>query len=208
MKNMLKPNEGSGKQFGRILCLISVLLIAVQVPPVFPADQMSTMPMGAVPGNQGTQGPGPSMSQQPVPGPGWGWGSQQPGMNPMMGGGMGPMMGSGMDGGCMGGMMGNAMGGGGMGGMMGNAPAGAMGGAGGMGMNMDQPMTMREILYILSMQDALQILRDVLSIQERILDSNRPQEKKALLRELKNAQDRLTKLSSDYREMIAGKNTQ
>jgi sulfite reductase beta subunit-like hemoprotein len=95
--------------------------------------------------------------------------------------------------------------GGGMGAMTGNAMGGA---SAGMGMNMDQPMTMREILYILSMQDALQVLRDVLSIQERLLESNRPDDKKALLRELKNAQDRLTKLSSDYRGMIAGKNTQ
>lgn len=200
MKNELKSNEGSGKRFARVFCLISLLIIAVQVPPAFSADQMGNMPMGPAPGGPGTQGPGPWTSQQPVQGPGWGWGAQQPGMNPMMGGGMGGMTG----GGCMGGMMGSSMGGG-MGAMTGNAMGGA---SAGMAMNMDQPMTMREILYILSMQDALQVLKDVLSIQERILESNRPDDKKALLRELKNAQDRLTKLSSDYRGMIAGKNTQ
>jgi hypothetical protein len=196
MKNMSESSEGSGKRLGWIFCLIFLLIITVQVPLVFPADQMGNMPMGAAPGSSGTPGPSPWTSQQPGQGPGWGWGMQQQGMNPMMGGGG------------MGGMMGNAMGGGCMGGMMGNAMGGTTGISGGMGMNMDQPMTMREILYILSMQDALQILRDVLSIQEKILEGNRPQDKKTLLRELKSAQDRLTKLSGDYRGMIAGKNMQ
>jgi hypothetical protein len=205
MKNRSKSNEGSGKRSGWICCLIFLLIITFQASPVFPADQMGTMPMDAAPGSPATQSPGSGTNQQSVQGTGWGWGTQQPGMNPMMGGGgMGGMMGSGMGGGCMGGM-GNAMGSGNMGGMMGNTMGGT---AGGMGMNMDQPMTMREILYILSMQDALQIIKDVLSIQGKILESDRGQDKKALLRDLKSAQDRLTKLSGDYRGMIAGKNMQ
>jgi hypothetical protein len=203
MKNRSKSNEGSGKRLGWICCLIFLLIITFQVSPVFPADQMGTMPMGAAPGSPAAQSPGSGTNQQSVQGTGWGWGTQQPGMNPMMGGGcMSGMMGSAMGTGNTGGMMGNAMGGGCMGGMMGNTMGGT---TGGMGMNMDQPMTMREILYILSMQDALQIIKDVVNIQGKILESDRAQDKKALLRELKNAQDRLTKLSSDYRGMITGK---
>lgn len=124
----------------------------------------------------GTQG----TTNQPAQGIGWGW--QQPLET------MGPMTGYG------------GMGCGGMSGMM-----GGMMGQGGMGMNMDQPMTMREILYILSMQDTLQIVKDVLSIQEKILTSNSQKDKGALLKEIKSAQERLTKLLSDYRGMLTGK---
>ena len=95
------------------------------------------------------------------------------------------------------------MGCGGMSSMMGMS--GMQMGQGGTAMNMDQPMSMREILYILSMQDALQIVKDVISIQEKILAGNGQRDRSALLKELKGTQERLTKLLSDYRGMLTGR---
>ncbi len=98
----------------------------------------------------------------------------------------------------------------GMGCMMGGMPMGGMNGmsgmsgisaTGGMGHTMDQGLTMREIVYIVSMQDALQVLSDMIQFQERVIESTGPK-KDDLRKELAKMKDKTQKLSSDYRAIL------
>jgi hypothetical protein len=96
--------------------------------------------------------------------------------------------------GCMGGM-------GGMGHMMG----------GGMNMstssmnhNMDQGLTMREVLYIMSMQDALQAITDLIQVQEKLMGSVTPAERESVRQELKRIKEKTRKIALDYRGVLSG----
>ena len=88
---------------------------------------------------------------------------------------------------------------GGMGGM--NNMSGMSVGMGGMGHTMDQGLTMKEIVYIISMQDALQVVNDMLRIQEKLLDSQTPN-KDDLRRQLAQLGEKTRKLMADYRGML------
>lgn len=114
-----------------------------------------------------------------------GMGCMMSGMNGMSG--MGGMNGMGM-----GNMRGMGMGGMGMG--MPNAqPA--------MGHTMDQGLTMKEVVYIVSMQDALQLMTEMIRIQEKLLDNTNPN-KDALRKELAQVKEKTAKLIADYRGMM------
>ena len=115
---------------------------------------------------------------------------------------MGNMGGMGM--GNMGGMgMGNmGMGGMGMGGM--NMPQGTMNmPQSGLGHTMDQGLTMKEIVFIVSMQDALQLMSDMIRIQEQLMDASTSSQKKTELRQdLAQVKEKTRKLIADYRGML------
>ncbi len=76
-------------------------------------------------------------------------------------------------------------------------------GAGGMG-TADQGLTMREVLYIMSLQDAMQVIADLLAVQERLIDP-KPPEKESLRREMVRIKERTRKISDDYREVLSGR---
>ena len=195
LKTQRPAKKRRGITFIAVICSISFV-------------SFSSVPSADVPGNvpgRGSAG-GEGIPQSiPAPGPQTnlfsgqvsGWGPQQPwgAMNPQMGGGSGGMGCGGMTG--MSGMMGM----GGQPNAMGNMPLGT----GGTTMNMDQPLTMREILYILSMQDAIQMIKDLVRLQQKALEGNSPKGKPALVKELKGIEERLAKLLSDYRVMLSGK---
>jgi hypothetical protein len=97
---------------------------------------------------------------------------------------------------------------------MGGMGCGGMG-MGGMGMgmqsyqpqlghNMDQGLTMRDTLYIISMQDALQLVLDMARIQEKVMGNVSAREKEALRREIEQLKEKTKKLMQEYRGYISG----
>ncbi len=93
---------------------------------------------------------------------------------------------------------------GGMGCMMGGmnmSGMSGMGGTGGMGHTMDQGLTMREIVYIVSMQDALQVLNDIIQFQEKVIENAGPK-KEGMRKELAQMKEKTQKLASDYRSIL------
>ena len=171
-----------------------------QMPQVFPAQPGTgqgtfqgypRMPMMGMGGMTGMSGPAattadPAASQvlqnfppQPAIGQGTWQGYQQAPMTGM--GGMG----------CMGGM-GNMMGG------------GMNMSASGMNHNMDQGLTMREVLYIMSMQDALQAITDMIQVQEKLMGNVSPAEKESARQELKRIKEKTRKIALDYRGVLSG----
>lgn len=111
------------------------------------------------------------------------------------------------------GMMGNMGGMGNMGMGMGNMGMG-MGGMNmpqgnmtmpqsGLGHTMDQGLTMKEIVFIVSMQDALQLMSDMIRIQEQLMDTNTSNQKKDdLKQDLAQIKEKTRKLMADYRGML------
>ncbi len=147
----------------------------------------------SMPGMQTGQYPTQSQPTWPMPMQGqWGQYPQTAGM-----GGMG-----------CGGMNMGAMGGMGCGGMgMGGMNMGGMGmqtSAQQMGHYMDQGLTMRDTLFILSMQDALQLVMDMARIQEKMMESASAREKEKLRKEIEQLRDRTKKVMQDYRGYMAG----
>lgn len=67
------------------------------------------------------------------------------------------------------------------------------------GDNMDPGITPREAVYILSMQDALQIIQDITQVQEKLLSGASPADKDSLRHELKGINERARRLSRDFR---------
>jgi hypothetical protein len=160
--------------------------------------RMSMMGMGGMTGmsgpaaatvdpaaSQAPQQPPQNFPPQPAIGQGAWQGYQQAPMTGM--GGMG----------CMGGMSGM----GGMGSMMGG---GMNMSASGMNHNMDQGLTMREVLYIMSMQDALQAITDVIQVQEKLMGNVSPAEKESARQELKRIKEKTRKIALDYRGVLSG----
>ena len=83
-------------------------------------------------------------------------------------------------------------------------PAASMGGMGSTGRGSDQGLTMREVLYILSLQDALQVMTELLAIQEKLLADPKASEKESLRKELTRIKGQVRKISADYREVLSG----
>jgi hypothetical protein len=65
--------------------------------------------------------------------------------------------------------------------------------------NMDLGLTAREVFYILSMQDAMQLLTDMILIQEKLISGVGPAEKESIRQDLKRIREALRKIGSDYR---------
>jgi hypothetical protein len=78
-------------------------------------------------------------------------------------------------------------------------PMGAMGTR-----SMDQGLTMREVLYILSIQDALQVMAELLAIQEKLIAGPKGLEKEQLQKELTQIKERVRRITGDYREVMSG----
>jgi hypothetical protein len=69
---------------------------------------------------------------------------------------------------------------------------------------MDQGLTMREVLYILSIQDALQVMAELLAIQEKLIAGPKGLEKEQLQKELTQIKERVRRITGDYREVMSG----
>lgn len=86
-----------------------------------------------------------------------------------------------------------------------NQPAAPMGAMGAMGnRTTDQGLTMREVLYILSIQDALQVMAELLAIQEKLIAGPKEPDREHLRRELARIKERVRKITGDYREVMSG----
>ncbi len=83
-------------------------------------------------------------------------------------------------------------------------PVAPMGAMGAMGRTMDQGLTMREVLYILSIQDALQVMTELLAIQEKLIAGPKGLEKEQLQKELAQIKERVRRITGDYREVMSG----
>lgn len=82
------------------------------------------------------------------------------------------------------------------------APMGAMGAMG--NRTTDQGLTMREVLYILSIQDALQVMAELLAVQEKLIAGPKELDREHLRRELARVREQVRRITSDYREVISG----
>jgi hypothetical protein len=74
-----------------------------------------------------------------------------------------------------------------------------------LGHNMDQGLTMREVFYIMSMQDALQAVREMIQIQEKLMGAVSPAERGSIRQELKRVQENTRKIALDFRGVLAGR---
>jgi hypothetical protein len=74
-----------------------------------------------------------------------------------------------------------------------------------LGHNMDQGLTMREVYYIMSMQDALQAIRDMIQVQEELLGGATPAEKESMRQQLKRIQEKTRKIGLDFRSVFTGR---
>jgi hypothetical protein len=73
-----------------------------------------------------------------------------------------------------------------------------------MGRPTEQGLTMREVLFVLSLQDALQVMTELLVIQEKLLSDPKAPEKESLRKELTRIKGQVRKISADYREVLSG----
>ena len=96
-----------------------------------------------------------------------------------------------------------------------NAPAGQEGTRGNaspivaappseMGDNMDPGLTAREVLYIMCMQDAMQLLTDMIDVQERLMGQLSPAEREPIRQELRRIRETSRRIGLDYRGALAG----
>jgi hypothetical protein len=72
-----------------------------------------------------------------------------------------------------------------------------------MGRPTEQGLTMREVLYLLSIQDALQVMTDLLAIQEKLLSDPKGAEKENLRKELMRLKEQARKITGDYRDVLS-----
>jgi len=70
--------------------------------------------------------------------------------------------------------------------------------------NMDLGLTVREVLYILSMQDAMQLLTDMIEVQEKLMGKVNPAEREPIRQELKRIRENMRKIGLDYRALLSG----
>lgn len=86
-----------------------------------------------------------------------------------------------------------------------NQPMAPMGGMGAMSTRtMVQGLTMREVLYILSIQDALQVMAELLAIQEKLIAGPKELDREHLRRELARIKEQVRRITGDYREVMSG----
>jgi hypothetical protein len=64
---------------------------------------------------------------------------------------------------------------------------------------------MREVYYIMSMQDALQAIRDMIQVQEDLLGGATPAEKESMRQQLKRIQEKTRKIGLDFRSVFTGR---
>jgi hypothetical protein len=89
-------------------------------------------------------------------------------------------------------------------GTRGNVSTNMMAPQSGMGDNMDPGLTVREVLYIMSMQDAMQLLTDMIEIQEKLMGKVSPVERESIRHELKRIREKTRKIGLDYRGVLSG----
>ena len=82
-------------------------------------------------------------------------------------------------------------------------PTASMGGMGPTGRSVDQGLTMREVLYVLSLQDALQVMTELLAVQEKLLADPKGPEKEVLRKELTRIKEKARKIAGDYRDVLS-----
>jgi hypothetical protein len=74
----------------------------------------------------------------------------------------------------------------------------------GMEDNMDPGLTVREVLYILSMQDAMRLLTDMIEVQEKLMGNISPAEKEPIRKELMRIREKTRKIGQDSRGVLSG----
>lgn len=74
------------------------------------------------------------------------------------------------------------------------------------GLTVDQGLTMKEIVYIVSMQDTLQVLSDVIQVQEKLMNSQSFNEGD-LRQQLAQLKEKTNRLKADYKEMLTDQAT-
>jgi hypothetical protein len=74
-----------------------------------------------------------------------------------------------------------------------------------LGHNMDQGLSVREVYYIMSMQDTLQAVRDMIQIQEGLMGDVTPAKKESMRQELKRIQEKTRKIVLDFRSVFTGR---
>jgi hypothetical protein len=73
-----------------------------------------------------------------------------------------------------------------------------------MGDNMDPGLTVREVLYIMSMQDAMQLLTDMIEVQEKLMGKVSPAERESIHKELTRIKEKTRKIGQDSRGVLSG----
>jgi hypothetical protein len=73
----------------------------------------------------------------------------------------------------------------------------------GMEDNMDAGLTGREVLYIMCMQDAMQLLKDIIQVQQRLTGNVGPVEKESIRQEVKRIREAIRQIGLDYRGALA-----
>jgi hypothetical protein len=74
----------------------------------------------------------------------------------------------------------------------------------GMADNMDPGLSVREVLYIMSMQDAVQLLTDMIEVQEKLMGKISPAERESIRQELKRIRENTRKIGLEYRGVLSG----
>jgi hypothetical protein len=69
--------------------------------------------------------------------------------------------------------------------------------------NMDAGLTGREVLYIMCMLDAMQLLKDIIQVQQRLTGNVGPVEKESIRQELKRIREATRQIGLDYRGALA-----
>ena len=70
--------------------------------------------------------------------------------------------------------------------------------------NMDPGLTVREVLYIMCMQDAMQLLTDMIEIQEKLMGKVSPAEREPIRQELRRIRENTRRIGLDYRGALSG----
>jgi len=73
-----------------------------------------------------------------------------------------------------------------------------------MGDNMDPGLTAREVLYIMSMQDVMQLLTDMIEVQEKLMGKLGPAEREPIRQELRRIRESTRRIGLDNRGALSG----
>lgn len=69
---------------------------------------------------------------------------------------------------------------------------------------MDQGLTVREVLYIMSMQDAMQLLAEIIEVQEKLMYKVGPAEREPIRKDLTRIREKTWKIGQDARGVLSG----
>ena len=92
---------------------------------------------------------------------------------------------------------------GGMGGGMMGMGGGMSGGASAMSHNMSQGLGMKDIMQIMTMQDTLQIVADMLKIQEQLAEETKGARSSRLKRDIQDLRERAKQAVTDLKSFVA-----